>query len=247
MSKIVQNKIFSFIKEHKIVKTKDIERKFKLTQSSTRRYLIKLEESGLIERLFGEITLKENLNAFTDEDVNKKINSNIETKRKIAKHASVLSQNYKTIYIDSGSLCYYLLEFLDKNIEIFTNSISNANRAVELGFKKINILGGILKPETLSIVEFNKVELDKINFPISFLGVNAVDEQGNLYTPEKREAKAKNDIINKSLVNVILSEKEKFDSISTFKFSDTKKNIIIVTNAKQINFKNKNIQVINTK
>ena len=43
MPKIIENKIFEYIKKHKIVKSKDIEKIFQLTQSSSRRYLIKLE------------------------------------------------------------------------------------------------------------------------------------------------------------------------------------------------------------
>lgn len=246
MSKIIQEKILLFIKQKKITKTKEIEEKFKLTQSSTRRYLIKLENSGLIERLFGEVILKES-QSFRDQDFDEKINSNVDTKRKIAQYASKLVQNHKTIFVDSGSLCYFLLEYLDKKIELFTNSLSNAKRAIDLGFENINIIGGKIKQDTKAIVNLNEEELIKINFPISFIGVNAIDELGNLYTPEKKEAKAKNDIIKRSIITIILAEEEKFNTKSTFNFNSQNQNIIIVTNAKIKNLKNKNIQIINTK
>ena len=181
MPKIIENKIFEYIKKHKIVKSKDIEKIFQLTQSSSRRYLIKLESQGLINRTFGEIILNENKN-FQDQKIENKIKTNLEVKNKIAQHASQLALGYKTIFVDSGSNCYYLIQFLDRNIELFTNSITNANLALDLGFQNVNILGGTLKQETKSIVNFNENELEGINFPISFLGVNAIDEKGYLYS-----------------------------------------------------------------
>ena len=75
-------------------------------------------------------------------------NLNLEVKNKIAQHASQLALGYKTIFVDSGSNCYYLIQFLDRNIELFTNSITNANLALDLGFQNVNILGGTLKQET---------------------------------------------------------------------------------------------------
>ena len=72
MPKIIENKIFEYIKKHKIVKSKDIEKIFQLTQSSSRRYLIKLESQGLINRTFGEIILNENKN-FQDQKIENKI------------------------------------------------------------------------------------------------------------------------------------------------------------------------------
>ncbi|MBD5422922.1 MAG: DeoR/GlpR transcriptional regulator [Mycoplasma sp.] len=246
MPKIIENKILDYIKKHKIVKSREIEKYFNLTQSSARRYLIKLEEQGYINRTFGEIILKDN-HSFQDQDFEKKINSNLNVKKSIAKYASKLSLGYKTVFVDSGSLCYFLLQYLDKKVELFTNSLSNAKRAIDLGFENVNILGGVIKPETKSIVEFNEEELNKIVFPISFLGVNAIDDEGNLYTPEKREAKAKNNIIKKTLITIVLAEEEKFSFKSTFKFNDDDSKIIIVSNIKNKKIENENVQIINTK
>lgn len=246
MSKIVEKNVLNFIKTKKITRTKEIEKKFNLSQSSTRRALINLEKQGLIDRAFGEVILKET-NEFKDKKFDEKLNSNVLEKKEIAKIASLLASNYQTIFVDSGSCCYFLLEYLDKNIQLFSNSLSNVVRANELNFKNINILGGHLKPDTKSIIEFNENEINNIVFPISFLGVNAIDENGNLYTPEKKEAIAKREIIKRSLISIVLAENYKFEKISTFKFNPPESKIIIVTNTNVKNIKNKNIQIINVK
>ena len=69
------------------------------------------------------------------------------------------------------------------------------------------------------------------------MGVNAIDEKGCLYTPEKREAKAKQDIMKRSLITVVLAEKEKFNTMSTFKFSDNDSKIVIISNIKEKDLK----------
>ena len=230
MSKIIENQIFDYIKTNKIVRTKEIEKHFKLTQATARRYLINLENNQLIIRTFGENILKEENNNYEDQFVNQKINENVEIKKLIAQQASKLVSGYKTIFIDSGSLCFFLMDYLeDKELIIFTNSLTNANKAISLGFKNVYILGGLLKAKTYSIVDIDEEALNKINFPISFIGVNGIDEKFNLFTPEKKEAITKEKIIFHSLTTVVLAERTKFDQKSTFNFRPKNKKIIFVT------------------
>lgn len=231
MSIIIEKKIIAFIEENKIVKPIQIQEHFNLTQSTARRYLIKLEEKNLISRNFGEIIFNSNSVA-SDVDACTNINQNTILKKAIAKEAAKFSINHKMVFLDSGSLCYFMLEFLDKNIEIFTNSLLNARRASELGFTSINILGGKIKNKTLAIVDIDTSFLKNTHFPISFMGVNAICSEGNLWTPEISESKAKKSIINISKQIVVLAEESKFNKTSNFNFRPDDTNITIVTNLK---------------
>lgn len=226
-----------------MVKTHEIETYFSLSQSTARRYLINLEKSGLIKRSYGEIIFN-NLKSIEDPNVVKSINSNLNSKKKIAKRAANLIQNNKTIFIDSGSMCYYLLDYIyDKEVEIFTNSILNAYKAIGLGFKRVNIIGGFIKHKTLSVVEISQDVLEKINFPIAFIGVNAIGSNGELKTPEKREAEVKQSVISKSKKVIILADKTKFETESVHNFRPKNKEIFIVTDKNDID----HLSLINTK
>ncbi|RXY96735.1 DeoR/GlpR transcriptional regulator [Malacoplasma penetrans] len=248
MSILIEQKIIEYLKQKKVVKPKEIEQVFNLTLSTTRRYLVKLEEKNMIRRTFGEIIYNDDLKSNVDANANNKILENINQKKEIAKKAVKLVGQYKTIYLDSGSSCYFLLDYLDKDVVIYTNSILNATRAINLGFKNVNIIGGTIKEGTLSIVDIDMDFINKINFPIAFMGVNGINEKGILTTPEKREGITKKILASKSDLVVVLAEKQKINQQSLYDFTPINKKILVVTDHdKLINLENENLFFIYTK
>lgn len=246
MKTLIEKEIVKFLKEKKIIKQKDVENKFNLSLSTARRYLIKLENDGFVKRTFGEIIYIDNVKSNIENNANKNILVNIDAKKKIANVASKLIKGYKTIYLDSGSSCYYLLDYIDKDITIYTNSIMNAKRAIDMGFKNVNIIGGTIKQETMAIVDIDMDFINKINFQISFMGVNGIDEKGCITTPEKKEGITKKHIANRSELIVLLAEKNKIYKKSLYDFSPTNKDtkVITVTDHKNISNKIGNILFI---
>lgn len=248
MSILIEQKIIDYLKSKKVVKPKEIEKEFNLTLSTTRRYLVKLEEKNIIRRMFGEIIYNDDIQSNVDANANNKILENIEVKKELAKKAVQLIGEYKTIYLDSGSCCYFMLDYLDKDLTIYTNSILNATKAISLGFKNINIIGGTIKNDTKAIVDIDMDFVNKINFPIAFLGVNGVNKNGCLSTPEKREGATKKTIGSKSDLVVVLAEDNKIYKQSFYDFTPKNKKIIVVTNHKKIeDIDNENLFFIYTK
>lgn len=233
MSIIIENDIVEFLKNNKIVKPKEIQERFSLTLSTTRRYLINLEQKKIIKRMFGEVILNDKNDNKFDLNATTNLTLNINIKKMLAKAAAKLCDGYQTIYLDSGSSCYYLLDFLDKNIEIYTNSILNSNRAISLGFNNVNILGGNIKHKTLSVVDVDLDFIKKVSFPISFMGVNGLSADERLTTPEKKEGIIKKLICSRSELIVIICEKEKINKRTFYDFTVENKNTIIVTNAEK--------------
>lgn len=244
MSIIIENEIINYLKEKKVVKTKDIQDRFNLTLSTTRRYLINLEQKKIIKRLFGEIVYNDQVSKSIDHDANLKIQENIDVKKAMASYAAKLIGEYKTIYLDAGSSCYYLLDYLDKDIEIFTNSFLNAKKAIEMGFKNINILGGKLKTNTLAIVDLDNDFINKINFDIAFIGVNGLTLDERLTTPELKEGIVKKTICQRSSLIVVLCEKEKFNFQSFYDFTVENKQTIVVSDIESVDQEKKKFTYI---
>lgn len=240
MSKIVKDKIIGYLKENNIVKTKQIQNHFNLSLSTARRYLIQLENEGFIERSFGEIIYKKcNDNELTDLNIGSKLKSNIALKKELAFIASKFVNNNAPIFLDSGSSCYYLLDYLNKDLTIYTNSIFNASEATKKGFKNIHVIGGKIKPNTLAIVDFDIDFLKKMYFPISFIGVNAISNDERLTTPEEREGIAKKIICENSDLIIVICEEHKFYKKALYDFTPKDKQIVVITNAiKQPTFAN---------
>ena len=243
MSQKILESIKAIIKERNIVKPKDLENELDLTVSTCRRYLLKLEESGFIKRDFGEIIYNDDYYKI-DKDAKNEIYKNKTIKKQLAKKGAVLAKNYEVIFIDASSTNYYLFEYLDKNKIIYTNSLLNASYAINNGFTKVNIISGLIKNQTMTIIPTNTIDLTRIKFPISFIGVNAISNKNELMTTEINEGLSKKMISDQSDLVIIMAEKEKFNHSSIYNFSSTTHTIVITD--KNDWPKNNNFNIIST-
>ncbi|MBN3534722.1 DeoR/GlpR transcriptional regulator [Mycoplasma procyoni] len=232
MSFLVQKDIKEFIKNKKFLKPKEIQEKFNLTTSTIRRYLIKLEEEGFVKRPFGEVIYNEKRN-YIDKVAIEEVKINKEGKRDIAKTAAILAKEYVNVYVDSGSSCFHLLEFLDPSVNLYTNSIYNAMRAIDLGFEKVNIIGGQIKSKSLATVTTDLRSLDNMKFQIAFLGVNGIDENGRLTTPDMVQGIMKTFIADHSELVVVLATEEKFGYRTFYDFTPKDRSILVVTDSQK--------------
>lgn len=227
MSQKILDSIKKIIKERNIVKPKEIENELNLTVSTCRRYLIKLEESNFIKREFGEI-IYNNDNYFTiDKDAKNEIFRNKIVKQQLAKKGALLAKDYEVVFVDSSSTNYYLFEYLDKNKIIYTNSLLNASYAISNGFSKVNVISGLIKVQTMTIIPANTIDLKRIRFPIAFIGVNAISNKNELMTTEINEGIAKRLISEQSDFVVIMAEKEKFNHTSVYDFRTDTHTVVI--------------------
>ncbi|WGI37014.1 DeoR/GlpR family DNA-binding transcription regulator [Mesomycoplasma lagogenitalium] len=228
MSFSKQKEIKEYIKAKKTLKPREIERKFDLTKSTTRRYLVKLEDEGFIKRPFGEVVLNQKGN-YIDKLAVEEVKVNVEVKKEIAKTASVFAKDYINVYVDGGSSCFYLLEYLDLSTNVYTNSIYNAMHAIDLGFQNVNIIGGKIKIKSLSTLNTDLRSLENLKFQIAFLGVNGIDEDGNLTTTQVEQGSMKNYIAQHSDLVVVLATKEKFGYGTFYNFTPKNKTVLVVT------------------
>lgn len=230
-SKIIAQ-IKEFISEKEITRPKDIEKEFKLSQSTCRRILINLEAENFIKRNFGEIILEKGVINFSKDTIAiKAIKENVDVKKALAKRGALLAKNYEVIFVDASSCNFYLFNYLEnKAVQIYTNSLINAKRAIDKGFFNISIISGKIKPRTFSIISNSDEFFEKICFPISFVGVNSINSDNDFLTPEILEGKSKRRILDNSNLAVFLVEKEKFNTTSFYNFSSNKCRNIVITN-----------------
>ncbi|MGL6124973.1 MAG: DeoR/GlpR family DNA-binding transcription regulator [Metamycoplasmataceae bacterium] len=227
MSQKILDSIKAIIKERNIVKPREIEDELNLTISTCRRYLIKLENERFIRREFGEIIYNDENYYKIDKNAREEILKNKTIKKKLAKRGALLAKDYDIVFVDASSINYYLFEYLDKNKVIYTNSLLNANYAINNGFQKVNIISGLVKIRTMTIIPTNATELQRIKFPIAFIGVNAISSKNELMTTEINEGIAKKLISDQSDLVVIMAEKEKFNHNSVYDFKSDSHTLVI--------------------
>lgn len=207
----------------------DILKKFDtISQSTLRRDLKVLEENKKIECLRGGVIRKlSQADAFEKEendlDINTKQNLNKKNKLLIAKQAASLIEENDVIYIDSGTTCTYIMNFLDdKKIVIVTSNvniieqykhISNNIEIISVGGKLNKKLGSFSGP----ITENN---LKNLNFNKSFLGTTSINSTSGMTTPDLAEANKKQIVKENSSKSYILVDDSKFNKFAMCKVCD---------------------------
>ena len=140
-------KILEYLKEKKFATVEEMMENFKISRSTLRRDLIAMEERGHIKRTRGgaEIVEQNNIDAYCD--IEKIFTNKKEEKIRIAKKAAEIIKDNDVIFIDSGSTCYFMIDYISaKNITVVTNGILHIQRLMEKGINTY-ILGGYAKPE----------------------------------------------------------------------------------------------------
>ena len=97
----------------------------------------------------------------------------------------------------------------------------------------------------MTVIPTNTIDLQRIRFPIAFIGVNAISTKNELMTTEINEGIAKKIISEQSDFIIILAEKEKFNHTSIYDFTSKTHTLVIIDNDEWP--KNENFNVINSK
>ena len=205
----------------------EIEEFLNVSIATIRRDINKLEGRDLLSKVSGGIVAKRKINF--EPEINIKFEENVEAKKKIAKRAARLVKKGDFIFLDAGSTTYYMIEYLkNKNITVVTNGLMHLDKLIQCKIKTI-IIGGEVKPTTKAVVGIEALKnIEKYRFDISFLGVNGVDIDKGLMTPDIKEAILKEKILEISDTTYILADKEKFGMSSSVKFGNVE-NCILIT------------------
>ena len=187
--------------------------------STLRRDLKELEKRGSIEYLAGGAVKLHG----TSHEVSISEKSALRSAEKdvIAQLAAAEVTDGDTVYIDSGSSCTALLRLLlDRPVTIYTTngaacSVMGQMRA------RLNVIGGEFNPETSSLTgPMTEGVLRDLYFDKAFIGVNAVDEDRGVMTPQYAEAVKKRLVRENSNVAYVLCDSSKFHQFSNVKVFD---------------------------
>ncbi|MFX3616462.1 MAG: glucose PTS transporter subunit IIA [Sporolactobacillus sp.] len=197
-----------------------------ISMSTLRRDLKALESDGKIEYLVGGAVKA--VTPTGELPMSKKTMLHSKKKEQIADRAAEEVREGESIYIDSGSNSALLLtRLLDKPITIYTTNtmIFNITRHVEaivvlLGGRyngAISSLSGTLTENNLRDLYFDK----------AFLGVNGVDGEKGVTTPNIAEATKKRLIKSNAKKTYLLCDSSKFHRNSTVRAFDLEDVILI--------------------
>ncbi len=243
LSETRMNEIAKIVDDKGSVSVQELMKEFGASESTIRRDLSTLHKDERLIKVHGGAIAIEKKVTTEDDDIDLRHELNREDKIRIAQYAAGLIVDNDFIYLDAGTTTELMTDYIDnKSITIVTNGISHAKKLASKGIRTY-LLGGLMKASTEAVVgEEAVLSLDKYHFTKGFFGVNGITFDEGYSTPEVMEALLKKRAMKCSKQVYILSDQSKFDCISSVKFGDFKKGIIITTGLKNANYKNyKNI------
>ncbi len=207
-----QQKIIQLLQSREEVYVSTICNKFKVVPMTVRRDLSQLEKEGLIIRTHGGAILKEKRIYDSQQSVIKRLKTNQELKERIAITALDYIQANDRICIMSGStmdiLCQEIPEELP--LTILTNSVNAAYHFAFYPYVNLIVSGGQLRTNSFALVgSLTKETLAKTPVEKVFLGVNGIDEEGNIYSSSVVECKLIEEISKTDASLFVLADESK--------------------------------------
>ncbi len=188
----------------------DLCKTFNTTPVTIRKDLDLLEKQGVLKRTHGGAILHKPL--FRGLALNEKEKLNSDEKERIAEEAAELINEGDVIILDSGSTTTFLARKMKgmKGVTVITNAV---NIALELADSDLEVIltGGALQKNSSTLVGplademLKKISADKL-----FHGVDGIDYDLGLTTPDIIEANTSRVMMERAGENILLVDSSKF-------------------------------------
>lgn len=196
------------------VKLTELEREHPEVSSMTlRRDLEALERQGRIIRIRGGAKSIAHLSMIKEAVYTQRQISNTPAKQRIAEKAVGLISSGRSIYIDSGTTCMTLAQRVpNHNLFVLTPAPNIAIELAKNSNVKVNLTGGQLNRDTLTLSGFNATEYVKsINIDIAFMAASAFSIQNGFTCGDYYEAELKRLIIRKAQQVIMMIDSSKIN------------------------------------
>ena len=167
------------IRENGSVSMEELCRRFGVSMHTVRRDVAELERRGAAEKVYGGVSASDRasriLPAFQERS-----EMNTEAKRACCRAAAGMIRDHDVIFVDSGTTCSALLEFIDglSDITVVTHNLNLIQSAVEHDNVQLILLPGQLRRKTLSLTGAETVSsLKQYNIQKAFMATTGSTEK----------------------------------------------------------------------
>jgi DeoR family transcriptional regulator of aga operon len=208
-----RRKILDLLKTQERVTVNELVQQFGVSAVTIRGDLHALHYAGLLVRSHGGAVRK--LESAGDIPISIKSRLHHSEKVRIGHRASLLVQDGDTIILDSGTTTMEVarqIRYLELNsLTVITNALNVALELSKLPQVRLIMLGGILRPVSLSMVgPHAERTLQDLNADKLFLGVDGLDPDTGLTTPDVLEAQLNTLMVRISKEVVVVADSSKF-------------------------------------
>lgn len=189
----------------------DLAARLGVSESTIRRDLQLLSESGMVERTHGGVIPPSRF----EPSFRQKETENRGAKRAIARAAAELVEAGHTVFLDGGTTTLELARDLRARTDI-TIASNSVPIAVELANRvRLILTGGMVKESTLALVgPMAERSIEQMHVDIAFIGMNGVSSMAGFTTPTLEEAATKTRMIRAARVAVVLADSSKLGAVT---------------------------------
>jgi len=203
--------IVDLLASHDRAEVGELAARFAVSESTIRRDLQLLSETGVVERTHGGALQPSRF----EPSFGEKQTESQEEKRAIAREAARFVEPGQTIFLDAGTTTLELARALraQADITVATNSVPIA---VELANRvRLILTGGAVKESTLALIgPIAERAIEQMHVDIAFVGMNGVAVTAGLTTPTLEEAATKVRMIGAARVAVVLADSSKLGAVT---------------------------------
>lgn len=240
-------KILDLINTNGQVSVKELNKRFNVSEVTIRNDLSHLEKKGLLIKTRGGGLKIQRVGI--DQQLNEKAKIYSKEKQAIGKKAAEIIKDNDTILIDSGTTTVEVARNLGKinNLTVITNALNIANQLIRDEIKVI-LLGGILRSKSLSLIgSIGENSIKNFYCDKCFIGVDGIDSQSGIYTPNPEEANLNRLMIEASKEVIIVTDSSKFKRKSFAFIAPISKVQMIITDSRIPEDELKNLQSLGIK
>lgn len=211
MNKDREKLILEKIIKDKKVYVKELAKELYSSEPSIRRDLRSLENQGLVKRVHGGAILEESNTSLTKIPFLIRELEQSNEKMIMAKKAAELVKDGYTIMLDGSSSAYNIIPFLTVKygLTIITNGIKALTRSGELGINTYSTGGHLLSSCLILAGEEAHKTINSFNADICFFSCRGLSEDGLLTDISIEEDVARQHMMNKSKIKVLLCSSKK--------------------------------------
>ena len=212
-----QEQILNILNDRTFVTVNELSKITFTSPSSIRRDLTYLQNNGLVKRTHGGVSITgpiKGVASFYDRS-----NKNIKEKRIIAQKASALLKEGQNILLDSSSTVSFLLPHIAKlkSVTVFTNNLSTALSAIELGIHTHCLGGNSINGSAVLSGASTYEALSGIHADILFFSSQSIDGNGSISDSTEEENYMRKLMLKSAKKSVFLCDSEKFERASLYK------------------------------
>lgn len=223
--------IRDYLAQHKYGNINEMAEIMSVSPATIRRYFKQLEDEGVVASIRGGVMLLSPGTTYEKPYAVKKMRYQ-EEKRRIALEACKYISSNDSIFLDSSSTVYEMVEGLREidMLTIATNDVLIASALSPLSGSRVITIGGVLRKGFYTLTGFFAQEnVHQLHVDTFFAGIDAITGDGTFMITNPEEVEIKRYLVNNSQRCIVLCDHEKFNCSALFHLWDYSQVTAVIT------------------